>query len=379
MQYTDFKHDGIKVSRFGMGTMRLPKIKEEDGTERINEPEAIAMIRKAIDSGVNYIDTAYIYPGSEEVVGKALLDGYREKVLLATKLPVSMIKEQGDLQKFLDTELERLQTDHIDVYFLHNLYASNWKKVLEFNALDFMSDLKKKGIIKYIAVSLHDKYDHFEQVIDYFDWDLAMIQYNYYDRFNQAGEKGLKYAASKGIPVVTMESLHGGMLSTNVPERVQAAFGDWNKDKSDAEKSFMWLYNQPEVTVILSGVSTMEQLEDNLRIFENAQPNVLSVEELELYEEARKAWNSYINVECTGCAYCMPCPMGVDIPTAFQLYNDYAKSQAQGWLYNVMLILSGKDASKCVECGKCEKQCPQQIKIIQMLKEAHSAMAPKQA
>ncbi len=377
MQYVDFKHDGKMVSRFGLGCMRLPKTTDAEGNSIIDEPEAIKLIRQAIDSGVNYIDTAYVYPGSEVVVGKALKDGYREKVTLATKLPVMLLKSKEDLQKLYEEELERLQVDHIDVYFLHNLYQSNWNQVLKYDALDFMKKLKEEGKISYIAVSMHESYDHFEHVIDYFDWDLAMIQYNYYDKFNQAGIKGLKYASAKGLPVVSMESLHGGMLANNVPETVKAAFGDWNKDKSDAEKSLMWLYNQPEVTIILSGVSTIEQLEDNLRIFENAKPGILTEEDEKLYDKAREEWNKLVNIDCTACEYCMPCPMNVDIPLVFKLWNDFAKDPGQKWLYNAMAFTAGKGVDKCISCGKCSKACPQKFDIPAELKKAHEALKMK--
>ncbi len=374
MQYVDFKHDGKKVSRFGLGCMRLPKTKDAQGNEIIDEAESIALIRKAIDNGVNYIDTAYFYPGSEAIVGKALKDGYREKVILATKLPMSIVESESDLQKYYEEELHNLQLDHIDVYFLHNLFEANWEKVVKYNALDFMVNLKKQGKISYIAVSMHGTYSHFEKVINYFDWDLAMIQYNYYDKFHQAGQKGLLLAASKGIPVVTMESLHGGMLAIDVPQKVEDAFGDWNKSLSNAEKAFMWLYNQPEVTVVLSGSSTMEQLEDSLRIFDKAQCNILSDDEVKLYDDAREAWETFINIGCTGCNYCMPCPVAVDIPLVFQIWNEIAKSPAQKWLYNVMLLQSNKDASKCISCGKCAKVCPQKLDIPNKLKEAHAAL-----
>ncbi len=374
MQYVDFKLDGKKVSRFGLGCMRLPKTTNEKGEEIIDEVEAIALIRKAIDNGVNYIDTAYLYPGSEVVVGKALKDGYREKVILATKLPMNLVNSEEDLQKLYEEEVTRLQVEHIDVYFLHNLYMSNWERVVKHNALDFVSKLKKEGKISYIAVSMHERYEHFEMVLDYFKWDLAMIQYNYYDKYYQAGYKGLHYASAKGIPVVSMESLHGGMLSTDVPKKVEDAFGDWKKDVSNAEKSFMWLYNQPEVTVILSGVSTMEQLDENLRIFEKAECNILSDEEEALYDKAREAWESFVNIECTACGYCMPCPKNVDIPTIFKVWNDYAKTPGQKWLYNLMMTQAGKDFTNCINCGKCSKMCPQKFDIPARLKEAHDIL-----
>ncbi len=374
MQFVDFKQDGKKVSRFGLGCMRLPSVTNDEGKSIIDEEAAIALIRRAIDAGVNYIDTAYIYEGSEVVVGKALQDGYREKVMLATKLPMSLVKCEADLQKYYEEELARLQVDHIDVYFLHNLYEASWQKTIETNAIDFMVNLKKQGKISYIAVSMHGSYDHFEKVIDYFDWDLAMIQYNYYDKFNQAGIKGLKYASAKGIPVVSMESLHGGMLANDVPKAVEAAFEGWKSEVSNAEKAFMWLYNQPEVTIVLSGSSSLEQLEDSLRIFENAKCNILSEKEEALYDRARAVWESFVNIECTGCKYCMPCPVGVDIPTAFDCWNEFAKTPGQKWMYKILLMESAKDASKCVECGKCESVCPQKLKIIEKLKEAHEAL-----
>ncbi len=374
MQYVDFKHDGKKVSRFGLGCMRLPKTKDKDGNEIIDEVEAIKLIRHAIDNGVNYIDTAYIYPGSEKVVGMALKDGYRQKVLLATKLPVSKVTCKEDLEKYYKEELEILDVDHIDIYFLHNLYEANWKKALELDAIDFMVDLKNKGKISYIAVSVHGSYDHFITVIDHFDWDLAMIQYNYYDKYNQAGMKGLHYASSKGIPVVSMESLHGGMLANDVPKEVEDAFKGWNKELTNAHRAFMWLYNQPEVTVVLSGSSSIEQLDESLAIFNEAKSNILTDVEVELYDDARKVWESFVNIQCTGCEYCMPCPFGVDIPGVFHLWNEFAKTPAQKWLYDMTLTQSNKDATLCVSCGKCVRVCPQKLEIPKMLNEAHQAL-----
>ncbi len=372
MKYVDFKHDGKKVSRFGLGCMRLPSIKDAEGNSSIDEPKAIELIRKAIDSGVNYIDTAYFYPGSEVVVGKALKDGYREKVILATKLPMSIVEKDEDLQKYYEEELERLQVDYIDVYFLHNLFESNWDKVLKYNATSFMENLKKQGKIGYIAASAHGNSDHIAKVVDAYDWDLVMVQYNYYDKFNQAGQEGVRRASAKGIPVVAMEPLHGGMLVNDVPEIVEDAFKGLDKAKTNSERSFMWLYNQPEITVVLSGSSTMEQLEDTLKIFENAQSNCLSAEDEAVYDKARQAWESLINIECTGCNYCMPCPANVDIPGVFYRWNDFKRAPDQKWLYNLIQKDNGTDASKCIDCGKCEKVCPQKLPIPQKLKEAHA-------
>ncbi len=375
MQYVDFKHDEKMVSRFGLGCMRLPSIKDDEGNSTIDEPKAIELIRKAIDSGVNYIDTAYFYPESEVVVGKALKDGYREKVILATKLPMSIVEKEEDLQKYYEEELERLQVEHIDVYFLHNLFESNWEKVLKYNATAFMESLKKQGKISYIAASIHGDNEHIEKVVSAYDWDLVMLQYNYFDKFKQAGEKGVKFASAKGIPVVAMEPLHGGMLVKDVPAVVDEAFKDLDKAATNSERAFMWLYNQPEITVVLSGSSTMEQLEDTLSIFDKSQSNLLTDDDIAVYDKARQAWESLVNIECTGCNYCMPCPANVNIPLVFQRWNDFKIAPEQKWLYNIMLKEKGTDASKCIDCGKCVKVCPQKLSIPQKLKEAHADLA----
>lgn len=378
MKYASFKHDGKKVSRFGLGCMRFPTRKTADGKEEIDEDEAIRMVRHAIDCGVNYIDTAFLYAGSERVVGKALLDGYREKVILATKLPVGMAKTEADLESFYRKELERLQTDHIDVYFLHNLGIKNWENAVRLNAFDFMKRLKDEGKISYIAVSVHGTLEHWKKVLDTYPWDLCMMQHNYYDRFHQMGEEGLRYAAARGIPVVIMESLHGGMLAQGVPDAVRKAFGDWRPELSDAERSLMWLINKPEPAVMLSGVSRMEQLEENLRVFDTYGVGCLTEEENALYDRAREAWKTVVKVPCTGCRYCMPCPQGVDIPDIFEVYNNLARvsdpERAQKWLYPQVIADAGRGADKCVKCGKCERQCPQEIKIIEELQNAHTAL-----
>ncbi len=372
MQYIDFKHDGKKVSRFGLGCMRLPSITDEEGNSHIDEPKAIELIRKAIDSGVNYIDTAYFYPGSEVVVGKALQDGYREKVMLATKLPMSIVEGPEDLQKYYDEELERLQVDYIDVYFLHNLFLSNWEKVKKFDCIKFMENLKATGKIGYIAASIHGDNEHVETVAGAYDWDLVMIQYNYYDKFKQAGRKGLEFIAKKGIPIVAMEPLHGGMLVKDVPQVVEDAFEGFDKAKTNSERSFMWLYNQPEVTVVLSGTSDLTQLEDTLKIFENAETGVLTEEDEAVYDNARRAWESLINIECTACNYCMPCPANVNIPGVFERWNDFKKAPEQKWLYRVLLLEKEADAAKCIDCGLCVTLCPQKLNIPEKLKLAHS-------
>lgn len=381
MQYRKFGALGFEVSTFGVGCMRLPVMQNPDGSKNysaIDEAEAIKMIRYAIDHGVNYIDTAYPYHGgnSERLVGKALKDGYREKVKLATKLPVWQTNSYEDFEKILDEQLSKLQTDTIDFYLLHSLSKNTWEKVRDLKVLDFLDKAVAKGKIRYPGFSFHDKLPVFKEIVDSYDWKMCQIQLNFLDEHYQAGVEGLKYANSKGIPVVIMEPLKGGKLATNIPKDVQEL---WNKaeiQRSPVEWAFRWLYNFPEVTVILSGVSTMEQLKQNIEIFDKATPNSMTDKELELVAKVKELYNSKIKVGCTRCNYCMPCPSGVSIPGIFGLYNDLAMYETVEEYANQYkdLITKGKDASKCVECGNCESVCPQGIEIIQKLKEAHEAL-----
>jgi len=377
MEYCKFKNLGIECSVFGMGTMRLPLNAKPDGTKSfddIDEAEAIRMIRYAIDNGVNYIDTAYGYHGgnSERVVGKALRDGYRGKVKLATKLPVWHVKSYEDFDRLLNEQLEKLQTDYIDFYLLHALHKDSWEKVRDMGVLGFLDKAVEDGRIRYPGFSFHDELQVFKDIVDSYKWEMCQIQLNILDMDYQAGVEGLKYAGSKGIPVVIMEPLRGGKLASASKEIIDI----WNTaetKRSPVEWAFRWLYNFSEIAVILSGVSTMEQLEDNLRIFANAKPDVMSDQELELFKKVKEAYERRIKVGCTGCEYCLPCPNGVSIPRIFSLYNEasmFDDVQAYRNSYSG-LIADEKDASQCIECGNCEAACPQNLEIIEQLKEAH--------
>ena len=372
MQYVELGKIKDKVSRFGLGCMRLPSIETADGKKEIDDEEAIKLIRSAIDRGVNYIDTAYAYGRSEEVVGKALQDGYREKVTLVTKIPMGSAESHEDLYRIFDEQCRRLQTDYIDVYFLHNMNMGSWPLVKKYDAIKFMYDLKAKGKIKHCGFSMHERPELLEEILDVYEQcDLVMIQYNYLDKFNQAGRRGVEILAERGIPVTVMEPLRGGLLAGEIPGKITEAFGDFHPEMSHVEKSFMWLYNQPEIKVVLSGSSSMEQLDDSLRIFENAKSGVLTEDDEKIYDAARAEWNKMVKVGCTGCAYCVPCPANVNIPEIFRMYNETAKSKnPQKWLYKAILGNAGEDASKCLECGACEGKCPQKIAIIEKLKEA---------
>lgn len=379
MQYVDFGNLDFKVSRFGMGCMRLPTEKLNNGEHKIDEKEAVKMIRYAIDHGVNYIDTAYVYGDSEIVVGKALKDGFREKIKLATKLPVWHIKAYSDFEKYLDMQLQRLEVDYIDFYLVHALDKNFWYMLKELNILEFLDKAKKDGKIKYAGFSFHDELPLFKEIVDSYDWKMCQIQLNIMDQNYQAGIEGLKYAGAKGIPVVIMEPLRGGKLSAHIPNDIRETWSKSDKKRTPVDWAFRWICNFPEVTVVLSGVSTMEQLQDNLNIFETTLPNSMTEKELELVVEVKNMYDNKIKVRCTSCRYCMPCPKGVEIPYIFNIYNDcsmYGTLEGYSDTYK-KLIEDKKDASQCTQCRKCERTCPQHISIMEDLKGAHSYMTQK--
>ncbi|AEM79862.1 aldo/keto reductase [Thermoanaerobacter wiegelii] len=369
MQYRQFGKLNIAVSALGFGLMRLPVI--DNDNSKIDEAEAIKMIRYAIDNGVNYIDTAWPYHGgnSEIVAGKALKDGYREKTFLATKLPTWLINEKEDMDKYLNEQLKKLQTDHIDFYLLHALDKNKWENMKKVDALSWAEKKKQEGKIRYIGFSFHDEYPVFQEIVDYYDkWDFCQIQYNYMDIDVQAGEKGLKYAASKGLGVVIMEPIRGGRLA-NPPKAVQDIWDTAKVKRTPAEWALQWLWNQPEVSVVLSGMSTFEQLKENIESAKSSGINTLTKEELEIVSKVRNKYKELSPIACTGCNYCMPCPNGVNIPRNFELYNEahmYNTYEANRRDYE---NLGDAKASSCIECGTCESVCPQHLTIIDYLKE----------
>lgn len=377
MQYRKFGKLGFEVSTLGFGSMRLPIV---DGDEsRIDEPEAIRMIRHAIDRGVNYVDTAYPYHrgNSEPLVGKALKDGYRQRVKLATKMPTWLTKTYEDFDKYLNEQMERLDTDHIDFYLLHSLNADNWPRLKDLKVLDFLERALKDGRIGHAAFSFHDELPVFKEIIDAYDWSFGQIHLNYVDQNYQAGVEGLKYAASKGIPVIVMEPLRGGKLTKTPPPEIESTWDESPVKRTPAEWAFQWAANFPEVAVILSGMSTMEQVEDNLRIFDAVKPNALSPKELALIDRVKDLYLQKVRVRCTGCEYCMPCPNEVLIPHIFEMYNDvsmYGEMPQIEKSYRRMME-GKKDASACAECAKCETACPQNLPIREHLKAAHAMLA----
>ncbi len=369
MQYRKFGNTGAEVSALGFGCMRLPVL--EDGS--VNEEEAVAIIRRAIDEGVNYIDTAYPYHDgkSEIVVGKALQDGYREKVYLATKCPLWAVKGEADFDRILNEQLQKLQTDHIDFYLLHAMGRERLEKVVKpFHLVEHMKEAKKAGKIRHIGFSFHDDLNAFKEILDYTDeWEFCQIQYNYIDVANQAGTEGMRCAAARGMGVVVMEPLLGGRLA-NLSSHVAAAF---SAEKTPVEHAFDFLWNQPEVGVVLSGMSSRQQVEDNLVYASRSGVGMLSGEEEAAYGKVKEIYDKMSMVGCTGCAYCMPCPFGLNIPEIFKVYNSYGlhrnKNKARE-AYEAFEVRS----DQCRACHKCEQICPQHLKVSEVMKDIAALM-----
>ena len=375
MKYRNFGKLGIQGSAFGLGCMRFNGAASGDSI--IDEEKAISLIRRAIDGGVTYMDTAYVYLDrtSEIVLGKALQDGYREKVTIATKMPAEHVHNREEMQALLDEELEKLQTDHIDFYLMHGIDKEKWEYFKSIGAPQFFDDMKKAGKIRYKCFSFHAPYEEFEYIIKDYDWDMVQIQYNFMNEDYQAGTKGLELAGSLGIPVVIMEGLLGGRLA-KAPDNVQALYDAFPVKRSPVEWAFRWLCNHPQIATVLSGCNEEAQIDDNLRIFDTVEPGIMSEEELKLMSDVRDAYLSRMRIGCTGCRYCMPCPNGVNIPGIFAAWNDvslYSADLAQHFGLN-MIRKNGEGADNCVACGACEAACPQHLPVIDALQEAWKEM-----
>ncbi|MGE5530340.1 MAG: aldo/keto reductase [Patescibacteria group bacterium] len=372
MQYRDFGRLGWQVSALGFGCMRLPV---KDG--RVDTDEATRMLRHAIDQGVNYLDTAYGYHGgeSERVLGRALSDGYRDRVWLATKFPCWQAKEAGDFDRILDEQLARLATDHIDCYLLHSLDERHWRKVRDLDILRIAQRALDDGRIRHLGFSFHDKTELFKEIVDAYPWALCQIQYNYMDVENQAGTEGLRYAAARGLAVVVMEPLLGGKLAAP-PESVRRIWDAAPRRRTPADWALQWLWHQPEVSTVLSGMSSMDQVRENIASANSSAAGSLSPEELETVAAARRQYLALAPAPCTGCGYCKPCPNGVEIPANFSIYNDgvmhglpdRGRGQYRNWLREE------NRASACLQCGQCEERCPQRIPIGQWMRRIHAEL-----
>ena len=376
MKYRKDKY-GRELSMLGFGCMRFTK--KGGGIDiRKAEEEILA----AFQAGVNYFDTAYIYPGSEAAIGEIFeRNRMRDKICIATKLPQYLIRNNAALDRYFKEELTRLRTDYIDYYLMHHLTdVAMWEKLKAVGVLEWIEDKKKAGIIRNIGFSYHGNTENFLKILEDYDWDFCQIQYNYLDEVTQAGVKGLKAAAAKGIPVMIMEPLRGGKLVNMLPDKARKAIHDNSRRWSPAEWGLRWLYNQEEVTVVLSGMNSLEMVKENCRIASEAEAGELTAEDFALLEEVKRSIREKEKVGCTGCRYCMPCPKGVDIPGTFRCYNAmYIESKSQGrsqYIQTVGLTKEPAFADQCIGCGKCEQHCPQNIPIREKLKEADRALRP---
>ena len=363
-----------QLSILGYGCLRYSK----KGTG-IDQAKAEEEMRIAIEHGVNYFDTAYTYGGSEVCLGKFLAKGYRDKVNIATKLPHYFVKERGDMERYFTEQLERLQTDHIEYYLMHMLNDTDaWERLKNLGIKEWIAEKKKQGRIENIGFSFHGSTENFLKILEVYDWDFCQIQYNYLDEHSQAGRRGLKRAHEKGMPVIIMEPLRGGRLVQGLPKTAVKLLEKEEPKRSPAEWGLRWLWDQPEVTVVLSGMNDAAQVEENVRIAHEAEAGCMSDHDRQVIEQLKTEINRYMKVPCTGCSYCMPCPAGVDIPGCFAAYNiRYTDSWYQGMKTYVMcttLKTNPTNASKCLKCGKCEQHCPQNISIRKELEQVKKHM-----
>lgn len=383
MLYRTLGSTGVDVSVLGFGCMRLPVIDAAHGKRSdlrpgtIDVEAATAMLHRAIDGGVNYVDTAWFYHGdamgqagqSEPFVGGALTGGWRDRVNLATKLPVSILKEADEMERFLEAQLERLRTDHLDFYLLHGLTGESFDRVRGLGVLEFLDRVRADGRVRFPAFSFHGQAPDFPRIIDAYDWAFGQIQYNYMDVDYQAGHAGLRYAADRGVGVVVMEPVKGGKLAANLPAEAQGVFDRAAEKRTPAEWALRYVWNEPGVSLTLSGMSTMQQVEDNLAAAGQGLADSLTAEDLALFDEVRRAIRARSRADCTGCRYCQPCPSGVEIPRVFASLNAAAMwDDPNQWMAGYTQVKGG--ASLCSECGQCEGMCPQGLPIRDLMKEA---------
>ncbi|MCL2095860.1 MAG: aldo/keto reductase [Oscillospiraceae bacterium] len=384
MLYRENQRNGDSLSRLGFGCMRLPRKGAGVG---IDIKRSADIIYSAIEQGVNFFDTAYIYPGSENALGQILYNpesggNWREKINISTKMPLFIVKSGKDFDMFFSRQLERLKTDYIDYYMLHMLTDFDYfDKIRSLGIEDWVKKEKDRGRIKNIGFSFHGSYNSFAKITDAYNWDFCMLQYNYLDENHQAGTAGVKYAYSKNLPVIAMEPLRGGKLAAGLPEKATSEFKRINQDRTPADWALRWLWNKPEITVVLSGMGSMEQLNQNVRTAQESEIDGMTPEELDAVKKVVGIMRENIKVNCTNCGYCMPCPANIDIPEAFSRYNESVMLSRTHIISQYMMsagVLAEKTqfASQCIKCGKCEKRCPQEIKIMDELAKASKYLEP---
>ena len=374
MKYRSDKY-GNQISILGYGCMRFTSKGVKLDFEKA-EKEILA----AYNAGVNYFDTAYIYPGSEALLGEVLeKNNIRDKVNIATKLPHYMIKKENDIDRIFEEELKRLRTDHVDYYLMHMLSdIKSWERIKELGIEEWIEKKKKEGKIRQIGFSYHGNSDTFCKIIDDYNWDFCQIQYNYLDENSQAGKTGVDHAAAKEIPIVIMEPLRGGRLANNLPEKAKKLMEKYEVKRTPAEWGFKWLWNQKEIMCVLSGMNSIEMVEENVKSASEAEVGDLTEQDQELLKNVVDIINSKMKVPCTGCRYCMPCPRKVDIPGTFSAYNKYYSDNKFVALKEYFMCTALRKettaASNCVECGRCEQHCPQGIEIRKELKNARKKL-----
>lgn len=376
MQYRK-NRTGEEISILGYGCMRFSK-----SGSGIDVDKAEQEVMEAIRSGVNYFDTAYIYPGSENALGEILArNNVREKVNIATKLPQYLIQSRQGIDKYFSEECKRLRTNYIDYYLMHMLTdIASWNKLVELGIKEWIAQKKNSGEIRNIGFSFHGDTEMFLQILNAYDWDFCQVQYNYMDENSQAGRRGVLAAAEKGVPVIIMEPLRGGKLVDLLPESAKKLIAAHHKKYSAAEWAFRWLWNQPQVTCVLSGMNSLDMVQENIKIASDVTVGSFEENDLQMIEEIKKEINSKMKVGCTGCGYCMPCPKGIDIPGTFRCYNEmYTEKKSVGrfeYAQTIGLRKQSAFATQCISCGKCEAHCPQHISIREELKNADKALRP---
>ncbi|MDA3956921.1 aldo/keto reductase [Oceanispirochaeta sp.] len=379
MQYRSMPKSSDKLSVLGYGCMRLPTFVGGAASSLIDKEKAVHQIRLAIDNGVNYLDTAYPYHmgASESFLGEHILkDGYREKVFVATKLPCMIISKASAMEEIFQKQLAKLQIDTIDYYLLHSLDGSSWEKMKDLGVIDFMDRIRKEKKVRHMGFSFHGRKEDFMKIVDEYNWDFTQIQYNILDEHFQAGIEGLDYAHSKGMGVIIMEPLRGGSLVGKIPDEVQKIYDIAEIRRSPADWAFRWIYNHPAVTMILSGMNRDEHIIENIRIADESLPEGMTDDDISIVAGVRDRYNQLLQVGCTGCAYCMPCPAGIDIPAAFKNLNNFHMfSKMESRFYHLSYLgvqtADGKAhwTSSCINCGQCESKCPQNIPVRNVFKQ----------